>query len=499
MFNPASGLPYNLNLVLGGPGSGKTTRLLEILDAELSRGTPPDRIAFVSFTRKAVREAIDRATEKFKLVRDDFPYFRTIHSLCFRELGLSRSTVMSPKNFRELGELLGVEIKGDLSAGDDGPFTIPLGDRMVFLESYARAVRCPLATIYYLYGGDDMEWFRLKQFADALELYKRDLSLVDFTDMLTLFLSDCSAVPVDVAIIDESQDLNPLQWAVVAQAFANATTVHIAGDDDQSIYKWAGADIEQFLSIPATTREVLPKSYRLPRTVFEFAREIIERLDRRYPKSWSPRDADGSVQFAREFDFLDLSSGSWYLLARNSHFLSRFVRLAETQGVTYVHRGNQSVDPDDARAIVAYEKKIRAGKSISGADAVAVLDRIPGRSSDDIDPKRTYSPGELKLGDLGIWHKVLQGISLRKREFYISVLRRGENLLRPPRVVIDTIHAVKGGESDNVAMFTDLTRRTFAGYYADPADEHRTFYVGATRARENLFVLLPQTSKFYQV
>ena len=58
-----------MRLILGGPGTGKTTRLLDIVAEEIEKGTSPERIAFVSFTRKATEEAQDRAIKKFNLTR----------------------------------------------------------------------------------------------------------------------------------------------------------------------------------------------------------------------------------------------------------------------------------------------------------------------------------------------------------------------------------------------------------------------------------------------
>ena len=71
-------------LVLGGPGAGKTHRLMKVVRDALARGVKPDRVALVSFTNAATDEARDRACEEFGLTRKDLPHFRTIHSHAFR-------------------------------------------------------------------------------------------------------------------------------------------------------------------------------------------------------------------------------------------------------------------------------------------------------------------------------------------------------------------------------------------------------------------------------
>ena len=82
------------NIVLGPPGTGKTTFLLEKVEDSLEQGTDPESIAYLAFTKKAATEALNRAVEKFMFEPDDLPYFRTIHSLCYRQLNLKKSDVL---------------------------------------------------------------------------------------------------------------------------------------------------------------------------------------------------------------------------------------------------------------------------------------------------------------------------------------------------------------------------------------------------------------------
>ena len=90
-------------IVLGPPGTGKTTTLLNEVDKYL-KNTDPDKIGFFSFTQKAAYEARDRAMKKFNFSEDDLPYFRTLHSLAFRRLGLKKEDVMQSKHYEDLGK-----------------------------------------------------------------------------------------------------------------------------------------------------------------------------------------------------------------------------------------------------------------------------------------------------------------------------------------------------------------------------------------------------------
>ena len=110
---------------------------------------------------------------------------------------------------------------------------------------------------------------------------------------------------------------------------------------------------------------------------------------------------------------------------------------------------------------------------------------------------RVYNIQDLQIGNRGIWHDAFGKMPLNKRTYYLSLLRRGAKLTGTPRVIIDTIHGVKGGEADNVAVMLDMTNRSYQNLQFDPDDEYRVFYVGFTRAKKALHILLPTGIRYF--
>jgi superfamily I DNA/RNA helicase len=91
-----------------------------------------------------------------------------------------------------------------------------------------------------------------------------------------------------------------------------------------------------------------------------------------------------------------------------------------------------------------------------------------------------------------IWHEAMDKMPERDRAYIVAMLRRGEKFNGIPRINVSTIHGSKGGEADNVCIFTDLSPAADESMRIDADDVHRTFYVGVTRTKENLFIVEPE-------
>ena len=89
--------------IFGPPGTGKTTTLIDIVKSRIKLGGDPNKIAFMSFSRKAATEARDRAMGELNLNADQMSYFRTLHSLAFTWMGLTTRQVFKGSDYNELG------------------------------------------------------------------------------------------------------------------------------------------------------------------------------------------------------------------------------------------------------------------------------------------------------------------------------------------------------------------------------------------------------------
>ena len=96
-------------VIFGPPGCGKTTTLLTLLEQEMDSGVDPTRIAYFSFTRKAVIEARSRAADRFNMHPDELRYFRTLHSMTFALGGYTRKDVVGLAHYKEIGDAVGIE------------------------------------------------------------------------------------------------------------------------------------------------------------------------------------------------------------------------------------------------------------------------------------------------------------------------------------------------------------------------------------------------------
>ena len=490
------------NIVLGPPGTGKTTYLLNKVETYLNSGVKPEKLGYVAFTKKAANEALTRAIEKFGYDTQELTYFRTLHSLCYHWLGLTRGDVMDRGNLREFSKTVGERI----NSAWDGENLMSLkskGDTMLFLENISRN-RCVGFREQWNLADSGLSWIHFEWFVKNYRSYKTSNFLIDYTDMLEMFLLSPNVPKLDVLIVDEAQDLSALQWRCIQKLSENVENVYIAGDDDQAIYRWAGADVEHFIDLQGRVT-YLNQSYRVPRKVHDVALGVVKRIGSRKEKVWEPRTEEGTVSYHTSFEHVDTSKGDWLFLARNNYLLNAVEDHLKVNGRVYQKGNKSSVSENLINAIRDWET-LRKGGRIEAAR----VRKIYGYMKVGRGVKKGYKTLKTVRDDLSltmpqlkadhgllmdnIWHECFDLIGNTQREYVISCLRHGEKLLSS-KIKLNTIHAAKGGECDNVVLLTDLATKTWDELYKNPDNECRAFYVGVTRTKQNLHLVRGKTRK----
>ena len=134
--------------IFGPPGTGKTTKLLDMVDRNLEAGVLPTNIAFLAFTRKAAEEARERAASRFNLdPKNDLFFFKTLHSLALALTDIRTEQVMQPEHYKELSKTIGVNLNAEQqNRFSDLPEAQKSSDPILGLINLALLRKVPLAS-----------------------------------------------------------------------------------------------------------------------------------------------------------------------------------------------------------------------------------------------------------------------------------------------------------------------------------------------------------------
>tara|TARA_R110002110_G_scaffold125550_2_gene303613 strand:- start:549 stop:2186 length:1638 start_codon:yes stop_codon:yes gene_type:complete len=492
--------------IFGPPGTGKTHTLLSIVEKHLIEGYRPEEIGYFAYTKKAANEAIDRATSKFEYEEKDFEWFRTLHSMAFKQLNLSTQSVMKDRHYKVLGKLLQIkEFLNTNSQIEDNGQSMQKNPFMRIIE-LARNNMVNIDTQWrrseeHIEGG----FLELERIFETYVKYKEEHDLYDFNDMLLELVNEGSVPSLPVIIIDEAQDLSMLQWYAVILLAKSTKHIYIAGDDDQAIFKWAGAIPEALMRTPGEKR-ILNQSFRIPKRVFDVAESVSNKIKVRVKKTWKPTSQEGEVLHYASIEYVPFDKdGEYYVLGRTKYVLQKVEEYFKQEGILYNRfNKNKSISEKVCYAINCWNKLVKGDEiSLGGAKNMykyissgpehikkgfktwdkALEDDVMVTFYDLVNNHGLRIPKEL------LWNEALNLINEDVIMYIRKCERRGQDINAVPKIKILTIHGSKGGEAENVVLLSELSRKSHTSLLKNGDDERRVFYTGITRTKNNLFLV----------
>lgn len=477
------------HVIYGPPGTGKSTEIVARVNRHLKVDKyKPYQIGLCSYTKAAAEVLAQRCEIQSK-------WIGTIHSLAFRLAGCIYEQTINYYKLKEFEKLSGIQFTG--GNPDDADQELSNGDYYLALYGLHQA---RLADDYMeTYDLSDRPGSRdeFKYFVDAYTKWKSATGYIDFNDMLTMALT-AENPPVQVLFIDEAQDLSPLQWKLITKWAETIPIIHVAGDDDQAIYEWAGADPQGMFAFEKAynaERTILAQSYRIPGLVHEKAHNIIKNITDRVDKPYKPREHKGEIQYYSGIEMvLDLEPDDDVLILYRNHSLRESVEeYLIARGYPYItDNGRPGMCQGWYFNLIRLYLKIQA----IGVDRYTIKAGEQKLLQQGLHEhlKQKFGTNEADQAFKGPWQDALN-IRPDVRIYFEHLQERYPTLDFEPTIHLSTIHGSKGREAQRVILLNGMGAMSAQKFYdGDIEGEARVFYVGVTRAIERLDIVMADNS-----
>jgi DNA helicase-2/ATP-dependent DNA helicase PcrA len=351
-------------LILAGAGTGKTRAITFRMANLILRGVPAESILAVTFTNKAAGEMQNRVSDLLMRagVPPERPWLSTFHSLCARLLRRGAASAGLPSNFSifdDNDQLAAIKLAmATLNIEDDDLQPRAVLSRISFAKNHAQS---PADMRKEAFTPD------ARQSADIYAQYEKILArskALDFDDLLlrsARLLRDSAAVREKwqrrfrYLHVDEYQDTNRVQYDLLRLLVGPHHNICVVGDEDQSIYRWRGADVSILLSFSRDFPEAkvirLERNYRSTQSILDAAGAVVKNNSDRLGKTlraeqpaganlryFEGRDAQAEAEFVVEElqKLLDDDSGQTCAVEYRTNFQSRaFEETFRRRGLRY--------------------------------------------------------------------------------------------------------------------------------------------------------------------
>jgi superfamily I DNA/RNA helicase len=264
-------------LVVAGPGTGKTLTIVRRIAHLVQQGVRPENILAVTFTNRAAREMQERTAS---ILGDTAAkiFIGTFHLLGIRIIQVNRGNDFGICSRDEQIELLKPLMKGTAKKAEQ------MAEHISRIKNFLATADPEVQKSYEAYN------VALKQrnAHDFDDLIRNPIELLEKNDELQRKCQD----RFQYCIVDEYQDINPAQYRLLKLLIGRNNNVCVVGDSDQAIYAFRGADLQNFLNFeqdfPGAARITLTENYRSTGAILSAADSVIKNNQKRIDKELTP-------------------------------------------------------------------------------------------------------------------------------------------------------------------------------------------------------------------
>lgn len=539
---------------IGGAGTGKTSLMKQTAEKALARpemGGNPFSLGYSSLTRAARLEAAMRCGTAWGVPPEELMqhgWFRTAHSVCYRQLGVSRGEMIAggKEDEKWVSEAVDSDVAFAMDDDEDGGIAVYQGDPVAAAAlnywSLARNVCLPLRDI--VEADQDPEAPAASDVIRRITMYEQAKRLdgrFDFTDLLSRFVGirfDPEDGPAEVApegsvpdevvgwIFDEAQDSSRLLDLACRRLVTGDACrwAWLVGDPYQVLFSWAGAAAEHFMGWDVTKQHIMPKSFRCPKPIMQLGERCLQRLPDYWDRGIAPADHDGEVVESENFedDLSDLRPDEDTLvIARTNRNVSKIRAILEDIGVPfrYVKQRREGVGCKELGMAGLW--RLQHGEGISGEAWGRITEILPSKTTDGTEwltrgSKSAWKKGLSERYDrvypedlpaLGASPQLCEAVASGKwaglpdggTKWVRAAKKWGVEAVSEPKIRIGTIHSSKGMEASKVIVLSSVSQRTRVAEEDDEkkfAEERRIEYVACTRAKHKLVVAHDPRAKY---